>query len=270
MRLETFHGRDVSSVHALARRALGDDAFILETRAAPRGGRAGIEIVAVAAEDLLRLQRLLRGAGYRAPRAAGPRVIALVGPTGAGKTTTIAKLATHPDAFGLQRVGLLTLDSHRAAGFEQLEAYADAAGIHCAIAYDAAEAAQAMRKFASCDVVLVDTAGRGPLATGLPAQARLLAEAIRPHETHLVVPATMRVDLLEAVREAHAPMSPTHAMLTKLDEVPADATLAVMAGRLALRMRWVTDGQDVPASLAPAAPAILAPLGLRPGVLEAA
>lgn len=270
MRLETFHGRDLSSVHALARRALGDDAIVLETRSAPRGGRSGIEVVAVSASDLHRVQRLLRGGGYRAPRASGPRVIALVGPTGAGKTTTIAKLATHPEAFGLQRVGLLTLDTHRAAGYEQLEAYATAAGLSCAMAYDATEAAQAMRRLATCDVVLVDTAGRGPLATGLHEQSRLLAEAIRPHETHLVVPATMRVDLLERVRESHAALSPTHAMLTKLDEVPADTTLAVMVGQLGLPMRWVTDGQDVPANVTAAAAPILTPLGLRPSILEAA
>jgi flagellar biosynthesis protein FlhF len=270
MRLETFHGRDVASVHALARRALGDDALILSTRSAPREGRAGIEIVAVGMADLARLQRLLRGAGGRASTGTGPRIIAMVGPTGAGKTTTLAKLAAHPDAYGLRRVGFLTLDTQRAAGIEQLEAYAEAAGLPCAVAYNAADAARALRRLASCEVVLVDTAGRGPLTAGVSEQARLLTDVVRPHETHLVVPATMRLDLLEGVREAHAALRPSHAILSKLDEVPADATLAVMAGRLALPMRWVTTGQDVPMAIELADGPVLAPIGLRPQTMEAA
>lgn len=270
MRLETFHGRDVASVHAMARRGLGDDALILATRSAPRGGKAGIEIVAVAMDDLTRLQRLLRGVGGRPSTGTGPRVIAVVGPTGAGKTTTLAKLATHPDAFGLQRVGFLTLDTQRAAGVEQLDAYAQAAGLPCAVAYQATDAARAMRRLASCDVILVDTAGDGPLTDGLREQARMLVDIVRPHETHLVVPATMRLDLLEGVREVRSALRPTHAILTKLDEVPADATVAVMAGRLGLPMRWVTTGREVPMTLEPAAAAVLAPLGLRAPQMEAA
>lgn len=264
MRLETFKGRDVATVHALARKALGDDALILETRACSVDGRPGIEVVAALSQDLERLRRLLRPTRVSGPNGARPRAIALVGPTGAGKTTTLAKLATHPDAFGGRRIGLLTLDTHRAGGVEQLEAYADAAGLSCAQAYDANEVKLALRRFAQCEVVLVDTAGRGPAAAALQARTRDLLGILRPDETHLVVPATLRLDIAERVREAHQVLRPTHALLTKLDEVPADRALGTLTSLLGLPMRWVTDGQDVPLSLHDAPTPIAQAAGLAP------
>lgn len=262
MRLETFRGRDVSAVNAIARRALGDDALILETRASREGVRAGIEVDAVPAADLDRVVRLVLQSRPKPNWEGRPRVVALVGPTGAGKTTTVAKLATHPKVFGHGRIGLLTLDTHRAAGFDQLNAYADAAGLPCAIAYDAAEAQQAMRRFRGCDVVLVDTAGRGPGAHDQIRRAQALLSSLRPDEVHLVVPATTRVELARGLRAAHAGVRPTHAILTKLDEAPSDRVLAALTSALGLPMRWVTDGQDVPTHVKPAAGPVLRPLGL--------
>ncbi len=261
MRCETFTGRDVASVHLLARQALGDDATILETTALD-GPSRGIRVVAAKGEDLDRLVELVQPKRVATRPGLRTRVIAVVGPTGAGKTTTIAKLATHADAFGAQRVGLITLDTHRAAGLEQLQAYADAAGLPCAIAYDVAEAQAAMKRLAACDVILVDTAGRGPAATAPQQQTRAILAALRPDEVHLCVPATMRLDLIERLRQDHAPLRPTHAILTKLDEVPADRTLGEIASRLRLPLQWVTDGQDVPSALHGAAQPILGPLGL--------
>jgi flagellar biosynthesis protein FlhF len=261
MRLETFHGRDVASVHLLARQALGDDAMILETRALD-GRHRGIEIVAAPAADLHALMQLVRP--KRTPGRSGlrPRIVALVGPTGAGKTTTVAKLATHADAYGSLRVGLLTLDTHRAAGFEQLQAYADAAGLSCAVAYDSAEAQAALRTMQGNDVIIVDTAGRGPTINASQDQTRSILASLRPDEVHLCVPATMRLDLVERVRADHRAMRPTHAILTKLDEVPSDRTIAALASLLSLPMQWVTNGQNVPRDLVAAAQPILSPLGL--------
>lgn len=261
MRCESFTGRDVASVHQLARRTLGDDLMILETTSLDAPAR-GIRIVAAPAEDLQRLLTLVRPRPVATRSGGRPRVIALVGPTGAGKTTTVAKLATHVEAYGAQRVGLVTLDTHRAAGFEQLTAYADAAGLPCHIAYDVTEAQAALKRLASCDVVLVDTAGRGPAAAESQRLARNVLGALRPDEVHLCVPATLRLDLIERVRAQYASHRPSFAILTKLDEVPADRTLAELASRLKLPLRWITDGQDVPNDLRAAAEPILAPIGL--------
>ena len=132
MRLETFRGPDLGSVSAQARRALGDDVMIVHTRRVRTALGAQIEVTAAPAEEIERFtRRLTPGPLPTRSRAAGsrPSVLALVGPTGAGKTTTVAKLAVHPQAMGTHRVGLLTLDTFRAGALEQLGMYAEVAGI---------------------------------------------------------------------------------------------------------------------------------------------
>ena len=187
--------------------------------------------------------------------------MALVGPTGAGKTTTAAKLAVHPEAFGGRKVGLLTLDTYRVGALEQLEIVAEVARLPLEVAYAAGEVEGALRRLAACDVVIVDTPGRSPKADALNDEWRALLAAARPDETHLVLPATLRPDIAVSVHTAHAA---THLLLSKLDEVPGEAGVADLALALPLPARWVTDGQEIPADLRPAPARILASLGLHP------
>jgi flagellar biosynthesis protein FlhF len=184
----------------------------------------------------------------------------MVGPTGAGKTTTAAKLAIHPDAFGLQRVGFVALDTYRAGALEQLQSYADAAEIPLEVVYDAREVDGALKRLSACEVIIVDTPGRGPRNDGTA--WRMILKALRPDETHLVVPATMRSELLTRVRNEYGATSVTHALLTKLDEVPGDTAVAEIAAQLSLPSRWCTDGQEVPTDLVTAGPRVLGTLGI--------
>src|SRR5688500_9558462 len=117
----TFRGPELSVVGGQARRALGDDAVILGTRVLRAGGETIVEVLAAASADVARFTRRVTAAPIerRDPDAPRPLVIALVGPTGAGKTTSAVKLALNPDAFGTQRVGLITLDTYRAGPVAQ-------------------------------------------------------------------------------------------------------------------------------------------------------
>lgn len=268
MRLETFRGPDLSTACADARAALGDDALIVETRANREGARSWIEIVAAPSGDVGRFartfapQRALTRPTVRGPNgSARPRVLALVGPTGAGKTTTIAKLAVHPSAFGEWNVGLLTLDTHRAGAVEQLQGYASAADLQCEVAYDARELSAAMRRLSRCELVLVDTPGRGPRTPTSRPVWRDLLTTMRADETHLVVSAATRTELAGHVRAEYQQLGVTHSLLTKLDEVPHDSNIAALASGLRLPARWTTDGQDVPTDLHGAGPAVLGRLG---------
>src|SRR5688572_17599736 len=92
----------------------------------------------------------------------GSLVIALVGPTGAGKTTTIAKLATHPSVFGERTVGLIGLDTYRIGAVDQLRTYAEIARLPFEIAYTVEDAERARQRLAKCDVILIDAPGRSP------------------------------------------------------------------------------------------------------------
>ena len=270
MNLQTFRGTDSLRVFEAARVALGDDVMVIRTRSYREAGQSVFEILATTPADVAEFERRLDSAplplqGRTARRgSARPVVIALVGPTGAGKTTTIAKLAAHPRAFGERSVGLLTIDTYRVGAVEQLAIVADLAGLPLEVAYGPGEVEDAMRRLASCEVVLIDTPGRSPRAEQLNSEwGALLAEA-RPDEVHLVLPAILRGDIAEAVRRSFDVHGPTHLLLTKIDEVPGEVGVADLAGAMGLPARWITDGQEIPTDLRPAAPRILASLGLSP------
>jgi len=119
------------------------------------------------------------------------RVMALVGPTGVGKTTTIAKLAAAYRFQNLQ-VGLVTLDFYRIAAVDQLRTYADILEVPLQVALTPGEFSDALRKFASKDVVLVDTAGRSQRDRLKMNELRSFLEAGKPDEVHLVASARRR------------------------------------------------------------------------------
>jgi flagellar biosynthesis protein FlhF len=190
--------------------------------------------------------------------------MALVGPTGSGKTTSLAKLALSPATFGGTKVGILSLDTFRVAAVEQLQQYAEIASLPLEVAYDARDLAGALRRLERCDVVLIDTPGRSGRSREANTQWHSLLNAAAPDETHLVIPAPMRPDLLASTALQFAPCRLTHLLLTKTDEITEDAMLADACAALDLPARWLCDGQAVPADVRPARTRILAALGVAP------
>jgi flagellar biosynthesis protein FlhF len=268
MRLETFRARDLSSVSRRAEALFGDDAIVLQTRTVRDKGESVVEIVAAAAADVEAFRAIITPAHLPLPdaRSTGrPYVIAVVGPTGAGKTTTIAKLAASEHAFDTWRVGMITLDTYRVAGLEQIATYAEITGCPLEVAYDAADAMRAVESLDDCDVLLIDTPGRSPRAGAREEEWWPLLRAMRPDEIHLVMPAGLRPDIAQVAFNAHLAMKPTHLLLSKLDEVPDDTGIADLAALLALPTRWLTDGLDVPGDLKRAPQRILAALGRMAG-----
>ena len=238
MQPETFRGRSMPQVLERVRIAMGDDVVIVTTRGPSETDGTHYEVVAAP------------GGWTHTPvtTARHAYVIALVGPPGAGKTTTAVKLALHPGAFGGRRVGLLTLDTYRAGGAEQLQLFAEITSLPMEIAFDPREATQALRRLDDCEIILVDTPGRGlRTQTDLEWQSSLLALAA--DEVHLVVPAGLRADVAAAVRESHKRCAPTHVLLTMIDELPTAAGLADLRAALSLPVRWTTNGPAVPGDL---------------------
>lgn len=197
-----------------------------------------------------------RPAPAAAASGARPQVIALVGPTGAGKTTTIAKLANHPQAFAGRRAGLLCMDTYRIGGVEQARQYAELSRMPFEVVWDVKEIARALRRMRECDVVLVDTPGRGPRAEADLRETHQRLLALAPAEVHLVLPAGQQPALARRVLAAHLPLGVTHLLPTKLDEYPDERGLFELAREYGLPMRWLADGQEVPRDLqrAPAVP----------------
>lgn len=190
------------------------------------------------------------------------RVRAFVGPTGVGKTTTIAKLAASLKLRCGARVGLITADTYRIAAVEQLKTYATIIGLPIRVVLTPEEMRDAMRELSDCDAVLIDTAGRSQRdGERLDELRRMLAPA-RPDRTHLVLSAGAGEGVARRVIEGFAPLDPDALIFTKLDEADHAGHLLNLAVRASCPVSFVTFGQEVPDDLGPAEPAALARLVL--------
>jgi flagellar biosynthesis protein FlhF len=213
-------------------------------RALPTAQLARTAAVQACLADVLR--RSIRVLPARTIARGKRRVIALVGPTGVGKTTTVAKLAAD---FRLRRnyhVGLISCDNYRLAAPEQLRAYAEIMDLPLAVVSTPGQMQQAMADFADCDVVLVDTAGRSPRQ---PQHMQELHDLIRQapaDEVHLVLGSNSASRYLTDSLDAFAQVEPTALLLTKLDETAAPGNVLALLCRGELPLSYTTHGQHVP------------------------
>jgi flagellar biosynthesis protein FlhF len=184
-----------------------------------------------------------------APIIAAPgrrRVVALVGPTGVGKTTTIAKLAANFRLRDGIRMGLVTVDTYRIAAVEQLRTYAEIIDLPMKVVTSPREMRRALDELSGLDLVLIDTAGRSPRdELKIQELKTLLAEA-RVDEVHLVLSMVASPRSLQATAEKFAPAGTTAMILTKLDEAIGMGSLLSVARRVPLPVSYLTTGQDVP------------------------
>jgi len=176
-------------------------------------------------------------------------VIALVGPTGAGKTTTIAKLASRfAEAHAARDVALVTTDTGRIGAREQLYGFGRQLGIAVHEASSGSDLNQLLERLKDYKLVLIDTAGLGPRDRALAAQLQWL-RAAQQIRTLLVLPAnTSFGDMDEVVRRFSA-ANPQGVVLSKLDETGRFGSALSVAVDHRLPITWVTDGQDVPEDL---------------------
>jgi flagellar biosynthesis protein FlhF len=174
------------------------------------------------------------------------RLIALVGPTGVGKTTTIAKLAANFRLREKRRVGLITVDTYRIAAVEQLRTYADIIDLPMEVVSTPRQMREALETMADLDLVLMDTAGRSPKdEVKIQELKAFLAEA-QADEVHLVLSSVTGAATLERTAERFAAVGTTHLVLTKLDEASGLGNLLPMLRTSGLSLSYLTNGQNVP------------------------
>lgn len=180
------------------------------------------------------------------------RIVALVGPTGVGKTTTVAKLAAGFRLHEQRRVGLITIDTFRIAAVDQLKTYADIMNLQLEVAANAQEMRAALAALSDCQLVLIDTTGRSPRDAMRIAEQRSLLAIADPDEVHLVLSATSSIACQQLATRAYASVNPTALMLTKLDELPQAGSLAALLRETSLPLSYTTHGQNVPDDIRPA------------------
>ncbi len=175
------------------------------------------------------------------------RAIMLVGPTGAGKTTTIAKLAANAALVDGKRVKLVTLDNFRVGGVDQIRTFADLIGVPLEVVEHVDQLVDAIDN--SYDLILIDTAGRSPRETAPIAELAEALQIVPPVEVHVVVPASSTAQEIDKLVARYESLNPSRLLFTKLDEVDSAPELTRAPTRTQLPITWVTTGQAVPEDL---------------------
>jgi flagellar biosynthesis protein FlhF len=200
-------------------------------------------------EDGFRFESAMRAAHTRADgrgHAGSARRIAFVGPTGVGKTTTLAKIAAQLSLKRGLKVGIVAADTYRIAAVDQLRTYAEILGIAVEVASSPTDAARACERLGDVDVILIDTAGRSQNDRMKLSELRAFLAAAGPDETHLVLSATAGARTLAREAESFGALGIDRLVLTKLDEAASFGTLISLVERLGTRVSFLTHGQEVP------------------------
>lgn len=175
----------------------------------------------------------------------GPRVVAWVGPTGVGKTTTLAKVASEAILKHGKRVGLINLDSYKVAAFDQLATYAKILNVPFRSAENADDLKAAIADFNGLDLVLIDTAGRSQKDPESLSQMKRLLEEVNA-ESQLVLSVTTRDAELYDMAQRFGIFAPTSLTFSKLDEANTFGSIYNVHQRTKLPLLYFTTGQRVP------------------------
>jgi flagellar biosynthesis protein FlhF len=188
------------------------------------------------------------------------RLICFIGPTGVGKTTTIAKLAADLMLKHKKKVGLITSDTYRIAAVEQLKTYATILNIPIEVVFSPEDLDGALTKLNDCDTILMDTAGRNYL------QERYIQELgdLLPDEenvqTNLVLSLTSKYEDLTRIIENFSQIDVDCLILTKLDETSSYGTILNLLHQKSYPLTYITNGQNVPDDILVATPELITEL----------
>jgi len=181
-----------------------------------------------------------------------PLVIAFIGPTGVGKTTSLAKLATNKRFYGGCRVALITTDTYRVAAAQQLGAFSEIADIPMEVAHIARDISRAVEKHRDKDVILIDTAGTSQYNDRLIDDLRAFLDAANPDEVHLTLSITTKPRDLKGTIKRFRMKQRERLLFTKFDETLTFGSIIPVVQSSGLPLSYVTFGQEVPEDIEPA------------------
>lgn len=172
--------------------------------------------------------------------------VVLVGPTGVGKTTTIAKLAGNLSLVKKKKVGLITVDTYRIGAVEQLKTYAEIMNIPFEVVITIKEMEAAIKKMKDCDVVLIDTTGRSSKNKMQISELRAFVDKANATSINVVISATTKNKDIKTILEGYRILNYDKVIITKLDETSVYGSIYNISRIANKPIRYVTTGQNVP------------------------
>ncbi len=174
------------------------------------------------------------------------KVSILIGPTGVGKTTTLAKLAAQYHFQKEKSVGLITIDAYRIAAIDQLKTYAHIMSLPLKVALTPEELEKCINDYEDMDIILVDTPGRSQLNTIEIRNIEEFLSAAQPADTHLLIPTSLKESDAIACIETFAPNYVQNLLFTKLDETLSFGSIINVCMKARKPISYLTTGQNVP------------------------
>ncbi|NRF91203.1 flagellar biosynthesis protein FlhF [Paenibacillus frigoriresistens] len=174
------------------------------------------------------------------------RVVHFVGPTGVGKTTTIAKLAAEQVLKYQRKVGFITSDTYRIAAIEQLKTYGTILNVPLEVVFSPQDLAKAFHNLAECDVIFMDTAGRNFRNEMYVSELNSLLKTQGNSETILVLSLTTKYRDMRAITNNFNKFKLDKVLFTKMDETDSYGAIVNVVHEFSLQLSYVTNGQSVP------------------------
>lgn len=174
------------------------------------------------------------------------KVVILVGPTGVGKTTTIAKLAGRYSLMEKKKVGLITLDTYRIGAVEQLKTYSEIMNIPFKVIFNMSDMEIAIKEFDYCDIILIDTTGRSSKNAMQISELRAYLHKVATDNIYLVLSSTTKNKDIDAIIEGYRPLNYNAVIITKLDETSTYGSIINILQNSKKPLGFITTGQSVP------------------------
>ena len=172
--------------------------------------------------------------------------VVLVGPTGVGKTTTIAKLAGRLALIEKKKIGLITVDTYRIGAIEQLKTYAEIMDIEFSVVITTKEMENAIESMKDCDVILIDTTGRSSKNAMQISELRAFVQKADPNIISMVLSATTKNKDIKTILNGYGELNFNNVIVTKLDETTSYGCLYNIAKISNKPINFITVGQNVP------------------------
>ncbi|MGE5352860.1 MAG: flagellar biosynthesis protein FlhF [Acidobacteriota bacterium] len=186
------------------------------------------------------------------------KVIALVGPTGVGKTTCIAKLAVISKILHNLNIGLISLDTFRLGAIDQLKIFSEISNIEMRVAYEAQEIPGLIAEFRKKDIVFIDTAGRSQNNTGLLKETSRFLASTKVDEVYLVLSTTSTTKNILDVAQKFRVLNYNGVVFTKLDEAVSFGNILNVTANFNVPVKYLTNGQIIPDDIIAADPQFIA------------